>query len=39
MLHRLDAKVDITPIAREEVRATDWDRSDYASPDQTEIVG
>jgi predicted unusual protein kinase regulating ubiquinone biosynthesis (AarF/ABC1/UbiB family) len=30
MLYRLRAKIDIAPIAEEEVRATGWDRSDYA---------
>jgi predicted unusual protein kinase regulating ubiquinone biosynthesis (AarF/ABC1/UbiB family) len=30
MLYRLKAKVDIVPIVEEEVRATGWDRSDYA---------
>jgi predicted unusual protein kinase regulating ubiquinone biosynthesis (AarF/ABC1/UbiB family) len=30
ILYRLKAKVDIAPIAEEEVRATGWDRSDYA---------
>jgi predicted unusual protein kinase regulating ubiquinone biosynthesis (AarF/ABC1/UbiB family) len=30
MLYRLRAKVDVAPIAEEEVRATGWDRSDYA---------
>ena len=30
MLYRLRAKFDIAPIAEEEVRATGWDRSDYA---------
>ena len=30
MLYRLKAKVDMVPIAEEEVRATGWDRSDYA---------
>ena len=29
-LYRLGAKVDIAPIAEEEIRATGWDRSDYA---------
>ena len=29
-LYRLRAKVDVAPIAEEEVRATGWDRSDYA---------
>jgi hypothetical protein len=30
MLYRLKAKIDIRPIAAEEVKATGWDRSDYA---------
>jgi hypothetical protein len=30
MLYRLRAKIDAGPIAEEEVRATGWDRSDYA---------
>ena len=30
MLYRLGAKIDVAPIADEEVRATGWDRSDYA---------
>jgi predicted unusual protein kinase regulating ubiquinone biosynthesis (AarF/ABC1/UbiB family) len=30
MLYRLRAKIDIAPIAEEEVRATGWDRHDYA---------
>ncbi len=30
--YRLKAKFDVTPIAEEEVRATGWDRSDYAPP-------
>jgi predicted unusual protein kinase regulating ubiquinone biosynthesis (AarF/ABC1/UbiB family) len=30
MLYQLRAKVDIAPIAEEEVKATGWDRSDYA---------
>jgi aarF domain-containing kinase len=33
MLYRLRAKIDIAPIAEEEVRAAGWDRSDYA-PDR-----
>ncbi|MGB7156659.1 MAG: AarF/ABC1/UbiB kinase family protein [Tepidisphaeraceae bacterium] len=32
MLYRLRAKVDVASIAEEEVRATGWDRSDYAPP-------
>ena len=30
MLYRLRAKIDIRPLAEEEVKATGWDRSDYA---------
>jgi predicted unusual protein kinase regulating ubiquinone biosynthesis (AarF/ABC1/UbiB family) len=30
MLYRLKAKIDIRPIAEEEVKATGWDRSAYA---------
>jgi predicted unusual protein kinase regulating ubiquinone biosynthesis (AarF/ABC1/UbiB family) len=30
MLYRLRAKIDVAAIAEEEVRATGWDRSDYA---------
>src|SRR3954465_11357566 len=30
ILYRLGAKIDVAPIAEEEVRATGWDRSDYA---------
>lgn len=30
LLYKLQAKIDIAPIAEEEVRATGWDRSDYA---------
>jgi hypothetical protein len=30
ILYRLKAKIDIAPIAEEEVKATGWDRSDYA---------
>jgi predicted unusual protein kinase regulating ubiquinone biosynthesis (AarF/ABC1/UbiB family) len=30
ILYRLKAKLDIRPIAEEEVRATGWDRSEYA---------
>jgi aarF domain-containing kinase len=30
MLYQLRAKVDIVPIAEEEIKATGWDRSDYA---------
>jgi predicted unusual protein kinase regulating ubiquinone biosynthesis (AarF/ABC1/UbiB family) len=30
MLYQLKANIDIRPIAEEEVRATGWDRSDYA---------
>ncbi len=32
MLYRLGARIDVAPIAEEEVRATGWDRSDYALP-------
>ena len=30
ILYRLRAKIDVVPIAEEEVRAAGWDRSDYA---------
>ncbi|HEX4590565.1 MAG TPA: AarF/ABC1/UbiB kinase family protein [Gemmataceae bacterium] len=30
ILYRLKAKIDLRPIAEEEVKATGWDRSDYA---------
>ncbi|HXT58898.1 MAG TPA: AarF/ABC1/UbiB kinase family protein [Pirellulales bacterium] len=30
LLYRLKAKIDIRPIAEEEVKATGWDRGDYA---------
>ena len=30
MMYRLRAKIDVAAIAEEEVRATGWDRSDYA---------
>jgi hypothetical protein len=30
ILYRLNAKFDLTPIAEEEIRATGWDRSEYA---------
>jgi hypothetical protein len=30
MLYRLKAKIDIRPITEEEVKATGWDRSEYA---------
>ena len=30
MLYRLKAKIDIRPIAEEEIKATGWNRSDYA---------
>jgi len=30
MLYRLKAKIDVRPIAEEEVKVTGWDRSDYA---------
>lgn len=32
ILYRLKAKIDVAPIAEEEVRAAGWDRSDYAPP-------
>jgi predicted unusual protein kinase regulating ubiquinone biosynthesis (AarF/ABC1/UbiB family) len=32
MLYQLQANVDIAPIAEEEVKATGWDRSEYAPP-------
>jgi predicted unusual protein kinase regulating ubiquinone biosynthesis (AarF/ABC1/UbiB family) len=32
MLYRLQANVNVAPIAEEEVRAAGWDRSDYAPP-------
>jgi predicted unusual protein kinase regulating ubiquinone biosynthesis (AarF/ABC1/UbiB family) len=31
LLYRLGAKIDVAAIAEEEVRATGWDRSDYAA--------
>jgi predicted unusual protein kinase regulating ubiquinone biosynthesis (AarF/ABC1/UbiB family) len=31
ILYQLKAKIDIAPIAEEEVKATGWDRSEYAS--------
>jgi len=31
ILYRLRAKIDIAPVAEEEVRAAGWDRSDYAA--------
>ena len=31
ILYRLRAKIEVAPIAEEEVRATGWDRSDYAT--------
>jgi predicted unusual protein kinase regulating ubiquinone biosynthesis (AarF/ABC1/UbiB family) len=31
ILYRLKAKIDISAIAEEEVKATGWDRSDYVS--------
>jgi predicted unusual protein kinase regulating ubiquinone biosynthesis (AarF/ABC1/UbiB family) len=34
MLYRLGAKFDVAEIAEEEVRATGWDRSDYARTGQ-----
>ena len=30
VLYRLKARIDVAPIAEEEVRAAGWDRSDYA---------
>jgi aarF domain-containing kinase len=30
LLYRLGAKIDVAPIAEAEIRATGWDRSDYA---------
>jgi predicted unusual protein kinase regulating ubiquinone biosynthesis (AarF/ABC1/UbiB family) len=30
MLYQLRAKIDVAPIAEEEIRATGWDRSEYA---------
>jgi predicted unusual protein kinase regulating ubiquinone biosynthesis (AarF/ABC1/UbiB family) len=30
LLYRLKAKIDVRPIAEEEIKATGWDRSDYA---------
>jgi hypothetical protein len=30
MLYRLKAKIDVRPIAEDEVKATGWDRSEYA---------
>jgi predicted unusual protein kinase regulating ubiquinone biosynthesis (AarF/ABC1/UbiB family) len=30
VLYRLKAKIDLRPLAEEEIRATGWDRSDYA---------
>jgi len=30
LLYRLKAQIDVRPIAEEEVKATGWDRSDYA---------
>lgn len=32
IFYRLSAKIDVAEIAEEEVRATGWDRSDYAPP-------
>ncbi len=32
MLYRLKAKIDIREIAEEEIKATGWDRSEYAGP-------
>jgi predicted unusual protein kinase regulating ubiquinone biosynthesis (AarF/ABC1/UbiB family) len=31
MLYRLKAKIDMRPIAEEEIKATGWDRSEYAA--------
>jgi predicted unusual protein kinase regulating ubiquinone biosynthesis (AarF/ABC1/UbiB family) len=31
MMYRLKAKIEVAPIAEEEVKATGWDRSDYTS--------
>jgi len=30
ILYRLKAKIDVTPLAEEDIRLTGWDRSDYA---------
>jgi predicted unusual protein kinase regulating ubiquinone biosynthesis (AarF/ABC1/UbiB family) len=30
IMYRLEAKIEVAPIAEEEVKATGWDRSDYA---------
>src|SRR5204862_7068673 len=38
MLYRLGAKVDVRPIAEEEVRATGWDRSEYALVGQSSFL-
>ena len=32
LLYQLRAKIEIAPIAEEEVRATGWDRSAYVPP-------
>ena len=32
MLYQLRANIDVAPIAEEEVKATGWDRSEYAPP-------
>ena len=32
MLYRLRAKIDVVPIAEEEIKATGWDRSEYRPP-------
>ncbi|HZL90807.1 MAG TPA: AarF/ABC1/UbiB kinase family protein [Pirellulaceae bacterium] len=32
MLYKLKAKIDVAPIAEEEIKATGWDRSEYAQP-------
>jgi hypothetical protein len=31
LMYRLKAKIDVRAIAEEEVKATGWDRSDYAA--------
>jgi hypothetical protein len=31
MLYRLKAKIDMREIAEQEIKATGWDRSDYAA--------
>jgi hypothetical protein len=32
MLYQLRANIEVAPIAEEEVKATGWDRSEYAPP-------